>query len=183
MNPKEVVKYIASSIKNRKDCLDLAFDRGLGEGMQIEKWILTEMLAKLIKLRDDSSVDCAEGEHKYPKKPPEVRDYEHCDLSWKVNNKQHWLEVKTIVLSKDKQRGGIDKISKDIDKRSQLESKDIFHHLTMVFPIKQSNIEHWKKQLVTTCEKDGIVYENDWIYGIHDEKIIFMVLFTQVKNH
>ena len=183
MGPKEIVEYMILPINNRKDCLDLAFDRGLGEGMQIEKWVLTEMLARLIELRGDSFVDYAEGEHKYPKKPAGVRNYEHCDLWWKVNNEQHWLEVKTIVLAKDKQKGSMDDVSEDLNKKNRLNHTDIFHHLTMVFPIRQSNIKHWEKKLVSTCEKDGFTYEADWIYDIHDEKIIFMVLFTLVKNH
>ena len=51
MDTQEIVKYLTSGITNRQECLALAVDKGLGKGMQIEKWILTEMLAKLMQLK------------------------------------------------------------------------------------------------------------------------------------
>lgn len=75
MSVEEIVWYMITAIIPRKAILELAFDRGLGEdkkqikkqeGMKLEKWILTEMLVKLIELRDFGFLRCVEGEHSYP---------------------------------------------------------------------------------------------------------------------
>ena len=75
LSVKEIVEYLISAITPRKRVLELAFDRGLREekkragrqsGGKLENWILVEMLAKLIELRDDGSLESVEGEHHYP---------------------------------------------------------------------------------------------------------------------
>src|SRR2546422_7750193 len=105
MEAKDIIKELSSAITSRADILNIAVDRGFGDGMQIEKWVLIEMLAKLVQLQKQGLVEYAEGEHKYPLKTGRV--YEHSDLWWRVNNQEHWLEVKTIVFCKDKQRGNL----------------------------------------------------------------------------
>jgi len=177
METKEIIKYMTSAMKPRNECLDLALDRGLGEGMQIEKWILIEMLAKLIQLRKDGFVDNAEGEHKYPIK--KTSRYEHSDLWWCVDHEQHWLEVKTIVVSKDQQRGSMDEIFKDLDKKNRLHPTDIFHHLTIVFPVESSNKKYWRNQLDFIYKRNGLAYEANWNYEMGHRQLLFM-LFTQV---
>jgi hypothetical protein len=187
MELKEIVKCMTSAIENRKECLDVAVDRGLGKGMQIEKWALVEMLPKLIKLKIDGYLDKVEGEHKYiePKNPPK-QDKEKCDFWWSVNNKQHWLEVKTIVLAKEGRRGTMKEISEDLNKKERLGdglgSTHIFHHLAIVFPIEESKKEYWKQEVKTVCKKGGLVYENDWSCNIDDKKIMLFILSTLDKD-
>ena len=84
--------------------------------MQIEKWILVEMLPKLIKLKIDGYLNEVEGEHqyRYPKNPKKSNRREDCDFWWNIDNEQHWLEVKTIVLANDGQKGTFDDISMDL---------------------------------------------------------------------
>ena len=116
--------------------------------MQIEKWILIEMLAKLIELKNKGILDYIEGEHKYPIK--KTSRYEHCDLWWQVKNDEHWLEVKTLVMSGFQLRGSIDEIRNDLDKKNRLRPTDIFHHLTIVFPFSP-NARRFLKQGVNRC--------------------------------
>ncbi len=40
MDSKQVVEYMITTLPSRGECLALAWDRGRGEGMLIEKWIL-----------------------------------------------------------------------------------------------------------------------------------------------
>jgi hypothetical protein len=177
MDPKRVVENMTAAIKSRKECLHLAVDRGLGEGMQIEKWILTEMLAKLIQLREDGSIDSAEGEHKYP--IIKSSRYEHCDLWWRVNSQEHWLEVKTVVQV-DQQRWRR-QIRDDLEKWNRLRATDAFHHLTMVLPIESSSKEHWGKQLSSLYQSRGFSCEANWSYKLWDNQVLLMFLSAKTK--
>ncbi len=62
-NYPEIVQYMLASIPSRQEIFNIALDRGRGEGMHIEKWMLIEMLARLKELKDVNSE--VEGEHKY----------------------------------------------------------------------------------------------------------------------
>ena len=178
MNAIETVKFMTSTIESQKNCLNLAIDRGLGKGMKIEKWILIEMLAKLVELRNQGYLENVESEHNYSIK--KTTRFERCDLWWTDNNCQHWLEVKTIVISKDQQRGSLEDVFKDLDKRNRLNQTDIFHHLSIVFPLNSIDVNAWKNQLDSLYKENGLIYESDWNKEICDEQFLLMVLYKQV---
>lgn len=170
----EIIKYMTDSIQIRKECLDIAFNRGLGNGMQIENWILLEMRVKLEQLKENGTIDFAEIEHKYPIK--KTRRFEHCDLWWSMNGDQHWAEVKTIVLANDEQKGKFEDIINDLDKNNRLRPSDFLHHLTYVFPMESSDNEHWTEQLKEIYEGNGFIFKNQWNYELEHDKILFMIL-------
>jgi len=176
MDAIDIIKTITKSLKAKKNYLDLAIDRGLGKGMQIEDWILVEMLLNLIKLRDQDNLDEVEAEHKYPLK--KGTRYEHCDLWWCVNNEEHWLEVKTIVMAKDKLKGSLKNVKQDIKKINRLDTNNIFHHLTMVFPIHINEINSWEIDLNTAYKEEGLQNGINWNYKIWDEKVLLIVLYS-----
>ena len=178
MNSIKIVKYMTRAIESRKNCLNLAIDRGLGEGMLIEEWILVEMLPKLVELRNQGYLENIEREHKYRFK--KITRFEHCDLWWSLNNNQHWLEVKTIVLSKDQQRGSLKEIYKDLDKRNRLSKNDIFHHLSIIFPLDLKDENLWKNQLDSLYKENGLKYEADWHNETWNEQFLLMILYKQV---
>ena len=178
MNSIKIVKYMTRAIESRKNCLNLAIDRGLGEGMRIEEWILVEMLSKLVELRNQGYLENIEREHKYRFK--KITRFEHCDLWWSLNNNQHWLEVKTIVLSKDQQRGSLEEIYKDLDKRNRLSKNDIFHHLSIIFPLDLKDENLWKYQLDSLYKENGLKYEADWHNETWNEQFLLMILYKQV---
>jgi hypothetical protein len=182
MTPKDIVEYASSAIVSRKECLDLGLDRGCGEGMQIEKWILTEMLAKLIQLTKDSFVNRAEGEHKYPNL--KTTRFEHCDLWWLVRDEEHWLEVKTLVVSDEQQRGSLEEVIKDLEKRHRLRRTDKFHHLVIVFPIgpaKQGFLD-LKAQLANIYSRELMTFEADWNYQVWREHSLYLSLHTLARG-
>lgn len=178
MNSIKIVKYMTRAIESRKNCLNLAIDRGLGEGMLIEEWILVEMLSKLVELRNQGYLENIEREHKYRFK--KITRFEHCDLWWSLNNNQHWLEVKTIVLSKDQQRGSLKEIYNDLDKRNRLSKNDIFHHLSIIFPLDLKDENLWKNQLDSLYKENGLKYEADWHNETWNEQFLLMILYKQV---
>jgi hypothetical protein len=166
-----IVEYMTAGIETRKECLELAFDRGLGSGMKIENWILTEMLAKLVQLRDNGTVESVEGEHKYPKK--KSTRFEHCDLWWKINGKEHWLEVKTVKVEKD-----IGEVSKDLEKNERLREDDIFHHLSIVFSGKPMLDDRGEK-LNALYKQKGLSNEADWVNDIDENRGLRFMLYVR----
>jgi len=69
--------------------------------MQIEKWVLIEMIPRFQELQAQGHITHGECEHKYTIK--KTTRYEHCDVWWQQDDDEHWLEVKTIVLTRDAQ--------------------------------------------------------------------------------
>ena len=169
MNIEEIIKHSVSAIENRKECLELAFDRGLGDGMKIEKWILTEMLAKLIELKKDGVLDLVEGEHKFPIK--KTTHFEHCDLWWKIKDFEYWLEVKTV-----KEQSDVDEVRKDFDKKNRLKNTDVFYHLSIVL-VKSTNPEGWKGALDTIYERNGMLHEADWCTEVDQNITLLYMLY------
>lgn len=167
MKTKEIVEYMISILKdkNKKNCLLLAFDRGRGEGKQIENWILAEMNVKLIELKKKENFYSVEGEHKYEGKPPNKKRYEHCDLWWRKNKEEqeeYWLEVKTIVFCRDKRRGNLNQISNDLEKKNQIkkDKPHIFHHLTIAFIDELIKEKEWETRLNEIYEKSKLIKED-----------------------
>lgn len=154
MDVKEVIRYMTAGIAERQECLALAFDRGIGKGMKIEKWLLTEMMAKLVELRTSGRLERVEGEHKYPIK--KTRSYEHCDFWWCSGGNEQWLEVKT-VKSIDDLKG----VESDLAKTDRLRHSDIFHHLSILF-LLSSTMGDWTEQVTSTYSKYGLSCKADW---------------------
>lgn len=187
MKSKEIVEHMISTIISRREVLNLAFDRGLGKGMHIENWILAEMLPKLIELKDKGYVDEVEGEHGYPcPKRMSSNRKEEGDFWWRINQNQHWLEVKTIILSKNKKIGEINKEFKevivDLDKMNRLRDPFVFYHLTIAFIEEPVKINDWRNRLHCIYEEKGLEYETEWKYTIEGEKKLFIVLFARVEK-
>lgn len=142
--------------------------------MQIEKWLLAEMLTKLIELRDKCEMDRVEGEHKFPFKS--ARTFEHCDLWWQVHEQENWLEVKTITLTKNEPKGKIQDVIDDLEKRTRLRATDIFHHLAIVFPIPNSETSQWMNQ-ITKVYRDAQASELvDWNFNLWSDRSLCMIL-------
>ena len=170
MNAAEVVKHMVSAIESRTECLALTFDRGLGNGMKIENWILTEMLAKLVELKADGILYCVEGEHKYPIK--KANRYEHCDLWWCAKGIEHWLEVKTLRSEKD-----LDEVVKDLGKRCRLRDTDVFHHLSVVF-LELPITKDFTARLSSAYEVHGFSCEADWGVEINGCRRLCFMFFS-----
>lgn len=175
----DIIEYLLYPLLNRTEIFDAAIDRGCGSGMQIEKWILIEMLAKLKKLTEpntnskSSILSEVEGEHKYSNK--EAARYEHCDLWWIKDNQEHWLEVKTIVFRADKQLGKYDNISNDIKKAARISPSAVFHHLSFLFPVKPDDID------VITDDIDaflGLTPEKVFSYKIWPDRYLLVLLYS-----
>lgn len=181
MDEKSIVEFILSSIINRKEIFDISIDRGLGKGMQIEKWILVEMLSKLMILKNNKKIEKIEGEHDYLKLKrldQKRKKYEQCDLWWKTNNEEHWLEVKTIVTLNKNQRGTLKNIKKDLDKVNRLLSSHIFHHLTFLFPVEEDKIDNWKRELLELYKNNNFFFKNEWCYNLWKDKSLLISLYT-----
>ncbi len=73
--------------------------------------------------------------------------YEHCDLWWKVDRQEHYLEVKTIVVRGKRERESTDPISKDLEKRQQLYTSELYHHLALIWPVRLEDREYWTERL------------------------------------
>lgn len=169
MDVEEVIAYITAGIAERQKCLALASDRGIGDGMRIEKWLLVEMTARLIELRTNDRLDSVEGEHKYPIK--KTSRYEHCDLWWRAQDREHWVEVKTVKDDKD-----ISKVSEDLGKRNRLRDTDVFHHLSILF-LRASATEYWSQQITSVYQENGLSCEADWTDPVEGNVRLQFMLF------
>ena len=175
MEISDVVEYMLEPVITRKEIFDTAIDRGLGEGMQIEKWILIEMLSRLKGLKAQGKLSQVEGEHKY--KTKKTSRYEHCDLWWKDENGESWLEVKTIVFGLSAQKGKYSDISRDIKKGDRINKDDTFHHLTFLFPVDHDFND---KDLCEVYE--GFILEKKWRYKIWPDKYLLIVLYKSGRG-
>ncbi len=171
----EIIKYMLEKIKSRTDILKIAFDRGRGKGMQIEKWILIEMLAGLKELKNQNNIIGIEGEHKYNSKfNVEERKnprFEQCDLWWQTDNQEYWLEVKTIVITDNWQLGKYEDIKTDIEKKNRIEDFGLFYHMTFVFYENDYNDECLQKAYGDwEC-----IYS--WSYSIESSKKLYIAVY------
>jgi len=181
MDPRHLVRHLVSAVESRPECLDLARDRGRGRGMQVEKWILTEMLARLIQVKKQGHVVETEGEHYYPYPLRKGARPEKCDLWWKSGDQEHWLEVKTSVSSGD-QRSTLKQIAKDIEKKGRLRSTDTFHQLALVFPIQPADIAEWNRQLNKVCTSQRLRLVDEWVLQPWPDRVLYAVLFSSDLN-
>ncbi len=173
MEPKEVVRYLISSIEPRKEILKEVYCRGVKRGKRIEHWINTEMLAKLLELKEKNEVEKAEGEHSYHIKTG--RNFEKCDLWWSNNNKEHWLEVKTIRLHnnynglKEKYKR---RIKEDLEKIDRLKPPYDFHHLLMVFDDEYYSIRNWRRDVYSLYQQYRMTKEDEWKFDVTPGKTV-----------
>ncbi|MBN2052120.1 hypothetical protein JW756_01335 [Candidatus Woesearchaeota archaeon] len=179
MEVKQVIDYTFRKILKRKEIFELAVDRGLEKGMQIEEWLLIEMLANLKKLKHNKKLSAVEGEHSYHKGKSRLK----CDLWWKTEDKEFWLEVKTIVLAKDIERGSLQNISNDLDKMREIRSEGEKYHLSIVFPVgTDEKLKYWKKEISIKYRDKGLLKENVWKSYVKIEnkkEIILFLLFRE----
>jgi len=175
MVPREIVEHLLSAVICRKEILDCATDRGLGEGMQIEKWILIETSPRLKELRSLGAIERGENEHKYPIK--KSKRYEHCDIWWQQEGQEHWLEVKTIVLTDGALLGSLDNIAQDLDKMNRLRDPDHYHHLGIVFPVQESAVPQWRDELAGLYGQHGLLCEGQWEYALWEGKCFYLALY------
>jgi hypothetical protein len=175
MAPRKIVEYLLSAVICRKEILDSAIDRGLGKGMQIEKWILIEMVPRLKELRSRGTIERGESEHKYPIK--KSTRYEHCDIWWQQEGQEHWLEVKTIVLTGGALLGSPDDIAKDLDKMNRLRAPYHYHHLGIVFPVQEGAVPYWRGKLAGIYEQHGLSYEGQWEHALWKGECLYLALY------
>ena len=131
MEPKKLVRYLLSEIESRKKILKIAYGSEEAKRKKIEPWIDTEMLAKLLELKEKNKVERAEGEHNYDvlkTGPSGKKTYPRCDLWWEKNNSKHWLEVKTFRFHGDTGLKRYEKrIKEDLKKEFFLKPPYNFH--------------------------------------------------------
>lgn len=131
------------------------------------------MLAKLLELKQKGDINRAEGEYKYPLK--KTTRYEHCDLWWSDNNKEHWLEVKTIRLhhnSDGLKKRYKRKIEDDFEKTERLKSPYDFHHLLMIFDDENYSTGNWKDDVYSIYQQCGMEKEDEWKFDVTPGKTV-----------
>jgi hypothetical protein len=179
MNHVDVVKHMTSALASRREIFDVSLDRGMGRSTQMEDWIITEMLAKLIELRNRGLLEQVEGEHSYQLTKNTTsarRSYERCDFWWELKGQGHWLEVKTIHAPY--QQRSLDGISTDLQKCKSLAPGEIPHHLTIVYPLRLSQSDYWRNELVALYGHYGWKLESDWHYPMWDPSALSFFLFS-----
>ncbi len=178
MNVVGVVEYLIQTPAARKEIWAYATNRGLGNGMQIERWLIIEMAARLMELKTNGIVQSAEGEHKFP--IAKVKIFEHCDLWWAQNEIENWLEVKTIVIGVKKSLGKIEDIVADVARGERLRATDSFHHLAVIFPLEGNAIQTWRKMLDPIYENANMKFNVQWTFPLWQEKQLAMFLYRSV---
>ncbi len=179
MESNQVVERMISFLPGRQECLALAWDRGRGEGMLVEKWILIEMLSRLVQLKREGTLRQVEGEHKYP--VLKTTRYEHCDLWWLDGQEEHWLEVKTIVPVRDQQRWK-KAIMDDLDKPLRLRPIDVFHHLALAWPLTPLQVEPLINDVNWLYSAKGYKTEATWKFPLDSGKTLVALLLKQTER-
>lgn len=176
MNVAQIIEYLIETPAARQEIWAYAVNRGLGEGMQIERWLLIEMAARLMEVNAMGLVQSAEGEHKFP--IPKTRVFEHCDLWWKQNEIENWLEVKTIVVGEKKSLGRVEDIVQDTAKQERLRATDSFHHLAGIFPLAENSVSTWRKTLDPIYQNAKMNFNAQWTFPLWNEKRLAMFLYS-----
>ncbi|OQY85874.1 MAG: hypothetical protein B6D41_13925 [Chloroflexi bacterium UTCFX4] len=179
MNVAPLVEYLIQTPAARREIWAYAVNRGLGEGMQIERWLLIEMAARLMELKAKGLVQSAEGEHKFP--IAKTRVFEHCDLWWTRSEIENWLEVKTIVLGEKKALGRVEDIVQDVAKRERLRPTDLFHYLAVIFPLAENRVNEWGTTLDPLYQNANMNFNARWTFPLWNEKRLAMFLYSARK--
>lgn len=141
------------------------------------------MIPRLKELRAQGHITCGEGEHKYPIK--KSTKYEHCDIWWQQDDGEHWLEVKTIILTKSAPLGSTKDIIRDLGKMGSLVCPFRYHHMGIVFPVHDSALRQWKGDLADTYTGNGLAFEGEWKHPLWETESLYITLFgctREVKN-
>ncbi|MFA6308603.1 MAG: hypothetical protein WC677_02510 [Clostridia bacterium] len=190
MEVKDVVDLMLIPVKGRKEIFSIASERGKIEEeekcdvLHIEKWLLTEMLAKLKEMALNECFDY-EGEHQYPD-PIETGRFEHCDLWWSYKEIENWLEVKTIIFKTEsdyisRPRIKYLQIKKDLQKMKKINKNK--YHLSFLFPI----INKYKNDVSTDLKsflkrefEDDVLFINEWQIKLSDDQYL-LVQLNQIR--
>src|SRR5581483_397723 len=78
MNVSQIVAHLIQTPAARQEIWAYAVNRGLGEGMQVERWLLIEMAARLMELKSKGVLESADNDHHFP--IAQVSPVEHCHL-------------------------------------------------------------------------------------------------------
>jgi len=184
MDSKEVVRFLTSSIEKRKEILKIAYCRGIDRGKKIESWINIEMLARLLELKERNEVDEVEGEHKYHIPKTTSSRYPRCDLWWLKGNREHWLEVKTLVFhthSDGLKKDYNEKIKKDLDRVDRLRPPYIFHHLLLIFDDTYYNNGDWMEDVYSIYQDHDMKKEDKWKFDVNQRQTVRVFLHVQAK--
>jgi hypothetical protein len=155
MKPEDVIERLLSKVVGRAECFQVAMDRGEGKPRNIENWILVEMTAELRQMKADRLLDLVDGEHQYH--DPDVG---RVDLWWQVSNIQHWVEVKTVVLTSNPSKS-MTGIKADLTKlKSENGSGSSLHELVIVFPISSKKLKWCSNRISEICGNQGFI--NEW---------------------
>jgi len=166
-----------SVVEPREEILHIAYDRGMGKCKKIEPWITTEMLAKLIELKEEKKVvDEVEGEHPYPLRKT---NYPRCDLWWKKNGSEHWLEVKTFRFHEDSKVLKDDyeeRIEEDLERVQYLKPPYTFHHLLIVSDDKKYDNGNWLEDVYSLYNDHKMEKEDKWTIELDERRTLNLFL-------
>ncbi len=186
MEPKQIVRYLLSEIESRKEILKIAYGSEETKRKKIEPWIDTEMLAKLLELKEKNKIERAEGEHNYDvlkTGPKGKKTYPRCDLWWEKNNSKHWLEVKTFRFHRNT---GLkpykDRIIEDLDKEQYLRSPYNFHHLLIVFDDNRYDNGNWLEDVYSLYNSYDLKKEDEWNIELDERRTLNLFLHFKSKD-
>lgn len=177
METLEIVGQITSVLAKRREMLDLALDRGEGARMQIEEWVNTEMLLELSKLKKQDVVHAFQAKRNYRTKPG--RKYPQCDLWWRIAHNEHWLEVKTITILNGERHGST---GRDPAKWKWLFPTDIYHTLTIIWPVRVDETEGWASELSLTYTSLEWICERQWGQIAGEDWLPYFFLYTRRRG-
>ena len=129
-------------------------------------------------------MDEVEGEHQYsiPKRTERRRHFEHCDLWWKINDKKHWLEVKTLrhtSPSNGLKKSDINMIETDLEKMNRLKTPYSFHHLLVVLDDERFDNGKWKKDVYSIYQNAGMKKTEKWDFDLDPSRKVNFFLHTK----
>ena len=187
MEPKEVIRYLTSQIETRKEILKIAYGSEEAKRKKIESWIDTEMLAKLLELKEKNKVERAEGEHNYDVLkigPKGKKTYPRCDLWWEKNGHRYFLEIKTFRFHRNTGlKSYKDRIIEDLDKEQYLKSPYHFHHLLIVFDDNHYDNGNWKEDLYKFYNSSDFKIEDEWNINLDERRTAHIFLHYKSEDN
>ena len=90
--------------------------------------------------------------------------------------------MKTIVLTQNTQLGSISDIVKDLKKMDRLIKPFHYHHLGIVFPVRESALFQWKGRLADTYTKHGLAPEGEWEHPLWKSNSLYVALFGCARD-
>lgn len=183
LNTKEIVRYVFSDIKSRKEILKIPYGCDDAKRKKIEPWIIIETLPKLLELREKKEVDRTECEHNYDFKntgPSGKKTYPRCDLWWEKNSYRNFLEIKTFRFHRNSGLNPYKKrIIDDFKKEEYLRSPYNFHHLLIVFDDNHYNNGDWTEELYSLYNNHGFAKEDEWNIELDQRRTLHIFLHNR----